>query len=122
MDQAVVALQAQVTLIRRTTRRHTGLRTRLAPVLALHAAHLDALRPDGDASSPSPSSPSPSPRPTAVPVPRRAAVALSSLADAERALHARLKGLALEAHSGDLARLLAAVAAGTGQRLAVWPA
>lgn len=127
VHQAVVALEAALDQVRRTLRRHHDLRTDLAPVLDLHTAHLAALR--SPASSTGSSTPSPTAAPTgtptpapAAPVPGRASAALRAVAAGEGALHARLTGLAQQARSGELARLLGAMAAGTSQRLAVWPA
>jgi hypothetical protein len=116
VDQAVVALRAALEQVRRTTRRHPGLRAELAPVLALHTAHLDALR---DAAT----TPFSSPTAAAAPPPaQHPAAALAGVATSEKGLHARLAGLAQQARSGELARLLGAMAAGTSQRLAAWPA
>lgn len=119
VDQAVVALRAALEQVRRTTRRHAGLRAELAPVLALHTAHLDALR--SAATTPVPS-PTTTTAPAPEPAQQHAAAALAGVATSEQGLHARLIGLAQQARSGDLARLLGAMAAGTSQRLAAWPA
>lgn len=123
VHQAVVALEAALDQVRRTLRRHHDLRTDLAPVLDLHTAHLAALRsPASSTASPTESATgTPTPAPAA-PVPGRASAALRAVAAGEGALHARLTGLAQQARSGELARLLGAMAAGTSQRLAVWPA
>lgn len=117
VDQATIALTAALTLLQRTERRHPGLSHDLAPVRALHTAHRDALRP----TTASPSPPTPAPPPGAAPVPARAGAALAAVADAERALQARLTGLAQDATSGELARLFGAMAAATAQRSALPP-
>lgn len=117
VDQATIALTAALTLLQRTERRHPGLSHDLAPVRALHTAHRDALRP----TTASPSPPAPPAPPGAAPVPARAGAALAAVADAERALQARLTGLAQDATSGELARLFGAMAAATAQRSALPP-
>jgi hypothetical protein len=54
-------------------------------------------------------------------VPLRSDVAFRRLATREQQLRATLESLALEARSGDFARLLASMAAGVSQRLVGWP-
>ena len=114
-----VAVEA-VTLVRTaraavvaTVERHQGLATRLAPVQAVHDAHLAALVdavPDGvDTTAGG----------AAYVVPARPARAVVRLQDAERTLHDGLVGLALRAESGRCARLLGAMAAAVSQQLTV---
>lgn len=126
VGQAAIALTAALSLLDRTERRHPGLRQDLAPVRALHAAHRDVLRPTTPTPSTTPgptsaqtSGPTSGPTSGAVPVPARPRAALATVADAERALQARLTGLAQDATSGELARLLGAMAAATAQRSAI---
>lgn len=107
-----------------TSAAHPALAERLAPLRASVAAHTAALAAD-PAASPSPnrsrsSSPSPSasagvsapvsPAPGAEPVPVKPAEALTELADAERSL-AEARTISLTGAPGELARLLASVAA-----------
>lgn len=92
-----------------------ALRTPMAGVLALHAAHLDALEkavPDGIDPTPRAAAPAP-------PGSRRAA--LKQQDRTERALHDTLAGLALRAESGPFARLLGSMAAAISQQLAADP-
>lgn len=118
VDQAGIALSAALSLLHRTTTRHPGLGSELAPLRVLHTTHLDALRSAASSASPTPAPDRPSTTP-AVPVPARRGAALAAVRDAERALRARLTGLAQDATSGDLARLLGAMAAATAQRSVV---
>ncbi|MFD5148592.1 hypothetical protein [Streptomyces sp. NPDC058401] len=107
-----------------TSAAHPALAQRLAPLRASVAAHTAAL---ADGGSPAPSrsaaapSPSPSPVPSgaaaaappapgASPVPAAAAEALTALADAERSL-AEARTISLAGAPGELARMLASVAA-----------
>ncbi|MCP3758664.1 hypothetical protein [Streptomyces sp. TBY4] len=107
-----------------TTAAHPALAQRLAPLRASVAAHAAALadggsttsRPSRSASSPAPS-PVPSgaaaaapPVPPAAPVPPAPAEALTALADAERST-AEARTIALGGAPGELARVLASVAA-----------
>lgn len=107
-----------------TSTAHPALAGRLAPLRASVAAHTAALAAaDGPSPSPSrsatrPPSPSasssaaPSAAPTAAaePVPAKPADALTALADAERSL-AEARTISLAEAPGELARLLASVAA-----------
>ncbi|WP_330332928.1 hypothetical protein OHS33_26625 [Streptomyces sp. NBC_00536] len=108
---------------------HPPLAERLAPLRSAVAAHMGALAPDDSPPKPSPSpSGSPSgaaadgrtgaagnppgkvPGKNADPVPAQPAEALTALATAERDL-AEARTIALAGTSGELARLLASVAA-----------
>ncbi|MGW5401829.1 hypothetical protein [Streptomyces sp. NPDC003952] len=107
-----------------TAAAHPALAERLAPLRASVAAHTAALgdggspAPSRSASAPSPaSSPAPSgtaaaapPAPGAAPVPAAPAEALTALADAERSL-AEARTISLAGAPGELARMLASVAA-----------
>lgn len=119
VDQAEIALAAALSLLHHTIAAHPSLSGELAPLRALHTAHRDALR--SATSTPSPAASTSPATPTtagAAPVPAGRRAALVAVAGAERALQARLTGLAMDATSGELARLLGAMAAGTAQRLA----
>lgn len=109
---ALLEADARADLAART---FPGLHGRLAGVVALHAAHLDALRdavPEGV--DPAPEIPTLTP-----PTTRRAA--LEQQDQAERTLHDQLVGFALRAESGPFARLLGTMAAAVSQQLAAEP-
>ena len=99
-------VRAQSVLDAATTAAPT-LAARLAPVLAAHAEHLDVLvgavpeaeRPTGEAAS----------------VPSRPARALAAVRRSEQRLVREVREGCLAAASGDLARVLASVAASTAQ-------
>ncbi len=101
----LAALAATVAAARRAT---PALRGDLAPLLALHRAHAEALgeplprgRPDRSAGG--------------------AGAQLTRVRDGEERWQRRLVGYSVQAQSGSLARLLASMSAGTAQRLAVLP-
>ncbi|MER6520912.1 hypothetical protein ACFWHQ_09545 [Streptomyces sp. NPDC060334] len=101
----------------RTIAAHPDLAGRLVPLRASVAAHPAALafvepgRSDERKASPSPSaSATATPSRSGEPVPPKAADALTELADAERSL-AETRTVALAGAPGELARLLASVAA-----------
>ncbi|MFJ8164777.1 hypothetical protein ACIRBY_28150 [Streptomyces sp. NPDC096136] len=97
---------------------HPDLAGRLAPLREAVAAHTGALAPPSPKTAPTPTrTPSPSAPPaTGAPaagkaeVPAKPAEALSALADAERSL-SEARTIALAGAPGELARLLASVAA-----------
>ncbi|MFE2878044.1 hypothetical protein ACFXG6_28790 [Streptomyces roseus] len=103
-----------------TAAAHPALAARLAPLRSSVAAHVGALAVAGPAGSGTPSGPPPSasssaaragaPVASAEPVPPRAEEALTALADAERSL-AEARTVTLAGAPGELARLLASVAA-----------
>lgn len=104
-----------------TTAAHPDLAGRLAPLRAAVAAHHAALAVSGSAPPagrpapppPRPPVPAPSagtPAPRSAPVPATAAEALTELADTERSL-SEARTIALAGAPGELARLLASVAA-----------
>lgn len=108
-----------------TSAAHPALAERLAPLRASVAAHTAALAGEGSPASPAPArsaapasaSPVPTgaaaaapPVPAAAPVPAAPAEALTALADAERSL-AEARTLSLAGAPGELARMLASVAA-----------
>jgi hypothetical protein len=92
---------------------HPGLRSGFAGMIALHAAHLEALR------SAVPGGVDPSPVTATSPAPRSRGVAIREQRALEQALHDRLTGLALRAESGPFARLLGSMAAAVSQQLVV---
>ena len=114
--RALREITAVRTAVEETLRRYPVARARLAPMVELHRAHektlVDAV-PDRAESSPSP---------TPYAVPRRRAAALRVLTPREQQLHVALDGLALQAESGEFARLLASMGAGIAQQVAVWDA
>ncbi|MGW0365360.1 hypothetical protein [Streptomyces sp. NPDC002990] len=100
-----------------TAAAHPALARRLAPLRAAVAAHIPALafRGDGAGTSPAPSPPGAAPAGagTASPapaVPPKETDALTALADAERSL-SEARTIDLAAAPGELARMLASVAA-----------
>ncbi|MEU8435445.1 hypothetical protein AB0F18_21515 [Streptomyces sp. NPDC029216] len=101
-----------------TTAVHPDLSERLAPLREAVAAHVKALAFTAPKADPKPSraaSPSASPSPSApasgrAEVPAKPAEALSALADAERSL-SEARTIALAGAPGELARMLASVAA-----------
>ncbi|MCY0937853.1 hypothetical protein [Streptomyces sp. H34-S4] len=107
-----------------TTAAHPALAQRLAPLRASVAAHTAALTGEGSpapspsasrsaaAAGPAPagSAPVPTAVPAAEPVPAAPADALAALADAERSL-AEARTVSLAGAPGELARMLASVAA-----------
>lgn len=111
-DLVVVAgvlgeLAALVALLERTRAEHPPLRSALAPTLRVHRAQLDAVLATG-ADDPGPAS---GPRVAGTP-----AAAFRALREREETAHRRLTSYAVDARSGALARLVAAVAAGVAQQ------
>ena len=117
--RALAEIRAVAAAVEDTATRFPAIRTRLAPLAALHRTHEASLAdavPDRATSTPSPSS-SASPSPTPYVVPRNRDRAVTALAAREQRLHDRLGVLALQAQSGDFARLLASMGAAVSQRL-----
>ncbi len=108
VGQAREALAAAAALVAASRRSVPALRVPLAPLLALHEAHAEALGQPLDL-------PRPAPRPAP------ADPLLGLVRDREEQLQARLADLALAADSGALARLLASMSAGLAQRLVRLP-
>jgi hypothetical protein len=107
---ALAAVMSTRRLTARSAARHPELRTELAGLAAMHAAHASAL----ERAVPERSRPAAPP----VPVPPRAAAARLRVLASEHALARSLAELALRAQSGEFARLLAAMAASVAQHLA----
>jgi hypothetical protein len=91
---------------RATARRHPDLRPLLRPLAAHHAEHLAVLAPDG-----------PPPLSRGSRVPRGRTSALAALRRRERAAARSRQAAVVDASSGDLARVLAAVVACQAQHL-----
>ncbi|MDF2967497.1 MAG: hypothetical protein K0Q93_1275 [Nocardioidaceae bacterium] len=91
---------------RATARRHPDLRPLLRPLAEHHAEHLAVLAPDG-----------PPPLPRGTRVPRGRTSALAALRRRERAAARSRQAAVVDASSGDLARVLAAVVACQAQHL-----
>ena len=111
-DSRVVrdALSASLAAAARLGPLATGtLRPRLAPLIAMHRAHAAALSTASSADGP----PSTSVSGTAAP----SSPAVAGARQVETEAHDRLVALAQRAQSGQLARLLASMAAGISQRL-----
>ena len=98
---------ALVALLEATRARHGALRRPLAPALRAHRAQLEAVLATG--------ADDPGPRGRAR-VPGRPAAALDAVRDREETARRRLVDLAVDAESGALARLVAAVCAGVSQQ------
>lgn len=112
---ALAELRAAAEAVGATTDGFPGLRADLAPVREMHEAHEAALV---DAV---PEGAEPGTDPAPYDVPARRPLALTALREREQELQARLGDLAVEARSGAFAALLAAMSAGTAQRVATWP-
>lgn len=116
-------------LVEAVVARHRRLRADLRPVLAMHRAHADLLSRAAPPASTSGSSPSSSPSTgasaaapaPAAHAPRRPGAALALVRRTEATTGDRLTGWAVEARSGTFARLLAGMAAGVAQQVAVLP-
>lgn len=144
--RALAEIRAVAHAVQSTVTRFPATRGELAALSALHRTHVASLVdavPERATASPSPTpsptvsptpptaSPTPSPTsgapagattsPTAAPttyaVPRSRARAVPALVAREQELHTRLDALALEAESGEFARLLASMGAAVGQRI-----
>lgn len=111
---ALSAERAVLALVEATGDRHVRLRGALQPAAEAHRAHIQLLAdavPDDTATD--------TPAPADVRVPRSAARALSAVVTAEDELSAGSRRHAFAAQSGPFARLLASMAASTGQHAAV---
>lgn len=111
--EAVAAIGAAQRLVEATSRRHPALTAPLQGLLTMHQAHRDALveavPDDVDLSGPA--------QPPQVAGQRPAA--RTEVIRAEQALRGQLRGFALRAESGPLARLFASMAASIAQHVAV---
>lgn len=119
VDDAVAAVRSARSVVAGATQAQPTLGAALAPLVALHDAQLDALQAAPEPSPGSPSATGPATAPTAPPDPT---TALAEVRAAGTTLADRLADLAVAAQSGALARLLAALAAGTDQALLTLPA
>lgn len=108
VDWLVTAIAAQARLVADVATTHVGLATALAPLSALHQAHLAVL------STEPPAAP-------AVTVPVRPDAALAAVRRGEATLQRSLTAGARTAASGPLARSLASMAAGVAMHLAAAP-
>lgn len=97
--------------------RHVGLAKSLAGLIAMHEAH-HALLADSGADADADPSGSPS---ASTPASTSSGVALSRLASSERKLGQRLEGWAVNARSGQFARVLASMAASIAQHVEALP-
>lgn len=110
VGSAVTVLSAAEARLRVVTKRTPAI----AASLRLHQVHLDRLRGVAPAAVPLP-------RHSPAPVVRRLPADSLILRRDEQQLVHQLSGLAQRAQSGELARLFAAMAAATAQRLQAWP-
>ena len=109
VEALVSAIAAQARLVADVATTHVGLTTAMAPLTALHKAHLAVL-----ADTP--------PEAPAVMVPARPDAALTAVRRGEAGLQRSLTAGALDAASGPLARSLASMTAGVAMHLAATPA
>ncbi|HEY1134416.1 MAG TPA: hypothetical protein VGE77_07545, partial [Nocardioides sp.] len=119
VDEALAAIGAAHAEATGAGTTHPGLAPALAPLLAVHAAHLALLSEATGADAPSDPPPTPPPS-TEAPPPASATdpvAALAALRTTETALAGTLTDLAVAADSGPLARTLAAMAAAVDQQL-----
>lgn len=111
--EAVAAIGVAQRLVEATGRRHPALTAPLQALLAVHRAHhaalVDAVPDDVDLSGPA--------QPPQVA--GRPPLAQTQVTQAEQVLRGQLRGFALRAESGPLARLLASMAASLAQHTAV---
>lgn len=106
----VAAIVRAQSVLEAAMRSVPSLAARLQPVSAAHAEHLDVLVgavPEGDVAEPA-----------SVSVPRRIMPALAAVRRSEQRLLREVREGCLAAASGDLARVLASVAASTSQHTA----
>jgi hypothetical protein len=115
LDRARTEVDAALALVTALSR-HGRMATPLAPLLALHTAHRDALAGDDTPTE------TPTETPTGTPAPPSLSGApgelWTMLLARERTLHRRLAVSAVEASSGTLARLLASMSAGIAAHVA----
>jgi len=107
----VAAVSAAADLVAAASAVAPALASRLDILGRAHAAHLDLLVgavPDADV-----------PTPGAAPVPARPARALADVRRSEQRLLRTLRDACVDAASGDLARVLASMAASVSQHLAI---
>jgi hypothetical protein len=104
VDEVIERVSETSALVARARTSHRDLRPVLRPLATMHTAHLGALQPDG-------AGPAVEARPAGLPQIRKA----------ESALERHLTDAAIRAESGDLAGLLASMAAAISQHLAVLP-
>ena len=114
--KALDEIRAVRMAVSRTVARFPATRPAIGSLVALHRAHeatlVDAV----------PDQAQPSTAPAPYVVPRKQEKALAALAAREKRLHDTLDGLAMQAQSGQFARLLASMGTAVHQRLATWPA
>ncbi|MDO7869232.1 hypothetical protein [Nocardioides jiangxiensis] len=108
VDQLTTAIAAQAQLVADTATRHVGLATTLAPLTAMHRAHLAVLTKDPVTAAAVAVAPSPD-------------AALSAVRRGEATLQRSLTAGAQGAASGPLARAIASMAAGVAMHLAAAP-
>lgn len=110
---ALIEEQAALDACAATLRRHRGLRSALAPVVAAHRAHVSLLAEVSPGNGAAPPSPSTGTAPFRVPGNRRAA--RRKLSSLELELSTSERRHAFAAESGAFARLLASMAAAAAQ-------
>ncbi len=113
--RALAEIKVLRTAVTQTQTRFPATRAQLAPFAQLHKAHEASLADAVPDRATTGSSTAPAPYAVA----RQRDVALRNLRAREQRLHDTLDGLALQAQSGEFARLLASMGAAISQRLAV---
>lgn len=113
LDSVYAEVLSVAALVEAVSESHSRLQPLLAPALAMHHAHAEALV---GAALETPRAPAPATR-----SPRRVGSALRSVRTTEEALQTRLFDAAVAARSGTFARLLGSMAAAVGQQLAALP-
>lgn len=108
VSQLTTAIATQAQLVADTATKHVGLATTLAPLTAMHRAHLAVLTKEPVTAAAAAVPPSPD-------------AALSAVRRGEAALQRSLTAGAQHAASGPLARALASMAAGVAMHLAAAP-
>lgn len=108
VEELTRSIATQARLVTDVAARHVGLATSLAPLTALHTAHLGVLTDDAVDGA-------------AVTVPAKPDPALAAVRRGEVALQRALTRGAQDAASGPLARMLASMAAGVAMHLSAVP-
>lgn len=108
VEELTQAIATQARLVADVSAAHVGLATSLAPLTALHTAHLGVLTDESLAGA-------------AVTVPPKPDPALAAVRRGEVALQRALTRAAQRAASGPLARTLASMAAGVAMHLSAVP-
>ncbi|WP_240617458.1 hypothetical protein [Nocardioides speluncae] len=113
--KAARSISTTLNEVRAAANRHVGLAQALAGLVAMHEAHHALLADSGADQDPSTSPSAP------VTAPPSSGEALSRVTTSERKLAQRLEDWAVNARSGQFARVLASMAASVAQHVSVLP-